>query len=242
MKKHLEAVIFDMDGTLVDTEPLWQESDRRFAEALGLVFTPSEWRGFVGMGGRAFASLIKERLRLDIDLDDLAQRKDESYMEHARGKIKPHREMVKLVKALVIQGLNLAIASGSSKRVIEFTLKEAGLGKDFIEKVSADEVPRGKPQPDIFLETARRLGVDPANCLVVEDSVHGVEAALAAGMHCVAIPHEAQKSESIFQKSHLLFRSMEDFTAEKVLEWMDLTYCLCEDCEFFQNGRCLDRD
>lgn len=241
MMKHLEAVIFDMDGTLVDTEPLWQESDKRFAQSLGLNFTPAEWKGFVGMGGRAFASLIKDRLNLSIALDELAIQKDDAYMKHASGKIKPHREMVKLVKALELQGLGLAIASGSSKRVIEFTLQEAGLGKDFLEKVSADEVSRGKPYPDIFLETARRLGADPANCLVIEDSVHGVEAALAAGMSCVAIPHEAQKSEDIFQKAHLLFRSMKEFTAEKVLEWMDLTYCLCEDCEFFQNGRCLDR-
>jgi HAD superfamily hydrolase (TIGR01509 family) len=242
MKRHLETVIFDMDGTLVDSEHLWQESDRRFAESLGVVFTPEEWRGFVGMGGRAFAALIKTKLNLDISLDELAQQKDKSYMEFALGKIKPHREMVKLIKALELQGLNLAVASGSSKRVIEFTLTEAGLTRDFVEWVSADEVKNGKPKPDIFLETARRLGSKPENCLVFEDSSHGVQAALEAKMACVAIPHDYSHQSEIFQKANLLFHSMADFSAEKVLEWMDMTYCLCEECEFYQNGRCTERD
>lgn len=242
MRKHLDAVIFDMDGTLVDTEPLWQESDRRFTERLGLTFSDEEWRGFVGMGGRAFATLIRQRLRSEVDLDELAQRKDDAYIETARGRIRPRVEMVKLLKALKLQGLGLAVASGSSRRVIEFTLTEAGLRGDFLEVISADEVPRGKPHPDIFLEAARRLAADPANCLAVEDSAHGVEAALAAGMTCVAIPHDVAHRADLFRSAHLLFPNPDAFTAERVLEWIDSQYCRCEECEFYQNGRCLERE
>lgn len=242
MRRRLEAVIFDMDGTLVDTEPLWQESDRAFAARYGLKFSPDESRRFVGMGGRALATLIKERLGLDIPLDRLAWEKDDAYMDHARGRIRAHPEMVKLAQAFHLQGLGLAIASGSSRRVIEFTLHEVGLEELFPLLVSADEVDSPKPSPDVYLKAARRLDVKPENCLAVEDSLPGVESALAAGMACVAVPHHYADNPELYRRAHLLFPDPREFSAEKVLEWVDLTYCACDECEFYHSGRCFDND
>lgn len=241
MRQRLDAVILDLDGTIVDSEPLWYASDRSFAQSYGLSFTQDEWNNFIGMGGRALAALIKERARLTEDLETIARLKDEAYLAHAQGKLRAFPEMVKLIKALRLQGLNLAVASGSSLRVIEASLKEVGLRPLFMEIISADEVKNGKPAPDIFFEVARRLEVEPQNCLVIEDSLRGVQAALAAGMACVAVPFDPKHTQAEFQRANLVFQDIAKFKAEKVLEWIDMTYCLCEECEFRVSGRCFDK-
>ncbi len=242
MRRRLEAVIFDLDGTIVDSEPLWFESDTQFTKNLGILFNQEEWNGFIGMGGRAFAALVKERLNLGETLDELAEKKDDAYLDTAKGRIKAFPEIVKLIKALRLQGMNLAVASGSSRRVIEATLDSISLRPVFSVILSADDVPRGKPFPDIFLEAAARLGVEPGNCLVMEDSERGIQAALDAGMACVAVPTHPVKDLKLLEKSNLAFLGENKFNAEKVFEWMDQTYCICEECEFYSEGRCEEKD
>lgn len=242
MNQRMQAVLFDLDGTLVDSEGLWQESDRRFLDRLGLSVPAEAWPRFVGMGGRAMAAWALKEAGLSRDLEETARAKDDLYLETARGRLTAFPEMVKFARALRLQQVPLAVASGSSRRVIEASLKETGLNGLFTVILSADEVARGKPAPDLFLETARRLGVSPEGCLVLEDSAYGVEAALAAGMFCVAVPEGiSAERKPLFDRAHLVYpEGLRQFKAETVLDWIDGTFCPCEDCTFYQFGKCHD--
>ena len=236
----LDAVIFDLDGTLVDSEGLYFESDRRFVERFGGVYDDEFRAECIGMGTLPFCRLIKDKYQLSESVDELVKLKDSLYLETARGRIAAFPEMLKLVQAFSVERLPMAVASGSSLGVIREILSLTGLEPYFTHLYSSESVPNPKPAPDIFLYAASQLEANPAACLVFEDSQHGVAAALAAGMRVVAVPFVmTEKGKSQFAKADLLFPSgMSGFTAEAVLDWIDSHYCLCEDCSFFDFGLC----
>lgn len=242
MSNKLQAVLFDLDGTLIDSEKNWYESDKAFIRSFGREYTTDMWENTIGMGGRAMAAMLKDQWSLSDSLDELAVKKDNAYLAQARGRTKGFPEMLKLVEAFRLQRMPMAVASGSSLRVIREVLNEVGILGKFSLLTSADQVPQGKPAPDLFLYTARKLGVNPENCLVFEDSLYGVKAGLAAGMTVVAVPQIWNPGKaSEFEKAQLLFPDgMEGFTAEKVLDWIDTHYCQCDDCTFYELGRCRD--
>lgn len=188
----MAAVLFDLDGTLVDSEPAYFESDRAFLAGYGIEYDAELNASFIGRGATEMM-LVLERMFPDSPLNalPLAQRvrlKDESFLRYAPGRVKPFAGVVAFARLLVERGIAVAVASGSSPQVIDTMLAAAGIADIFAHRVSATEVARGKPEPDVFLEAARRIHASPAGCLVVEDSIHGVAAARAAGMACVALP------------------------------------------------------
>ena len=198
MRKRIAAVLFDLDGTLLDSEPVYYLSERAFFARFGIDFSPELSSAFTG---RDSSEMFRE---LELAFPDsplsrmpLAERvrlKDAAYLELAPALVKPFPATVELARSLAGKGLRLAIASGSSTGVIELMLRTPGLDGLFPVRVSASEVPLGKPEPDVFLEAARRSGVDPALCLVLEDSRHGAAAAAAAGMACVALPEPGSRT------------------------------------------------
>jgi beta-phosphoglucomutase-like phosphatase (HAD superfamily) len=121
------------------------------------------------------------------------------------------------------RGMPVAIASGSAPRVIARLLDVAGIAGDVEVVVSAEEVPRGKPAPDVFLEAARRLGVPAHECAVVEDAAYGVEAARRAFMRCMAVPylHEKPLADAFLMADLLFEEGMDGFDALRALEWLD---------------------
>jgi HAD superfamily hydrolase (TIGR01509 family) len=212
-----------MDGTLVDSEPHWFVSDGRFVERFGGVYDEAFRNECVGMGSRAFVQLIKHKFGLKESDDALLALKDEYYLEVARGHVKPFAEMVTLVKALADRGLPMAVASGSSPIIIEAVIAEAGLSEYFGGHLYSSElVLRAKPEPDIFLYTAGRLGIRPRELVVFEDSQHGVAAGKTAGMAVVGVPQVwTDRGRAALETADLLFRSgMAEFTADAVLKWM----------------------
>lgn len=238
----LEAVLFDLDGTLIDSEKNWYLSDKRWLESVGGHYTEELWEKCIGMGGRSMAVMIKNELGLKQELEDLVKQKDDFYLEQAKGNTQVFPEMLKLVKAFAVQGVTLAVASGSSLRVIQAMLAETGLSAHIKHVYSADQVAKGKPAPDVFLHAAKELKTQPRNCIVFEDSLYGVQAAKAAAMTCVAVPYKIHPERAAeFDRADLLFTGgMKDFTAEMVLEWIDSVYCQCEDCTLYEYGRCRD--
>lgn len=194
----IEACIFDLDGTLIDSEPNYKASDGAFLSSYGVRYDEEFNRAVMGRGAAELFRLIERSfpespLNL-LPMEARVRLKDEAYLAYAKGRTKVFPSMKALVELLSGQGLPLALASGSSPAVIDFALGEAGLSGLFSVIVSAAEVPRGKPEPDIFLETSRRLGVSPAACVVFEDSHNGVLAAYAAGMACVALPESGSEA------------------------------------------------
>jgi len=237
--KKLEAVIFDLDGTIVHSEDNYFLADKVFVESHGGIYTDQDRERFTGMGSKPFVELIKSELGLKNTVQDLLIEKDEAYLKIARGNTQAFPEMVKLIKALVLQGVPLAVASGSSLHVIEETLTMVGLRQNFDHLVSSESVAHPKPDPHVFLEAAQRMKVNPLNALVLEDSPYGIEAAKAAGMACIAVPYiYSPGAESSYRKADLYLGGINEFTAEIVLDWIDGNYCQCEDCSLYDLGRC----
>jgi HAD superfamily hydrolase (TIGR01509 family) len=192
MNRRISAVLFDMDGTLVDSEPAYWESDREFLGRYGIDYDEELNSTFIGRGSvemfRSLESLFPDSPVNAMSLDERVRLKDEAFALYAPSRVLPFPAVERLARSLVERGVFIAVASGSSRSVIDLMLEATGLGGLFPLRVSASEVARGKPEPDVFLETARRAGVGPGNCLVLEDSRFGVAAAKAAGMACIAMP------------------------------------------------------
>ncbi len=182
----LEAVIFDLDGTLVDSQPLQRESVNQTFRALGFDVTISqeEWSREVIHGGLSGTDLLK-RFSIPVSKELFLETRRPIYYALCEAKLQPHADAKKLVEQLHKQRIPLAIASHSSQRSIARTLEIIRLADYFPIRVSDGEVPQPKPAPDVFLEAARQLQVQPNRCIVIEDSLAGLQGAKAAGMRCL---------------------------------------------------------
>ncbi|MEU7543143.1 HAD family hydrolase [Streptomyces sparsogenes] len=184
------AVLFDLDGTLVDSEPHYYEAGRLTLERYGVTgFTWERHLRFLGIGTRETLEILRREHGIDAPVDELVAVKNRHYLELVRTSAKAFPGMREFAERLLAAGHPVAVASGSSRAAIDAVLEATGLGPLLTVRVSAEEVGRGKPEPDVFLEAARRLGVAPADCVVVEDAAPGVEAARRAGMRCIAVPY-----------------------------------------------------
>ncbi|WP_149822969.1 HAD family hydrolase [Streptomyces tailanensis] len=216
-------VIFDLDGTLVDSEPNYYEASRRTLAEHGVTdYSWPDHERHVGISTRETVVSWTERYGLDAPVEAVLADKNRHYLELARAGTHVYPEMRKFVELLAADAVPMAVASGSSREAIEVILKGTGLDARLRTVVSADEVGRGKPAPDVFLEAARRLGAAPADCVVVEDAAPGAAAAHAAGMRCVAIPYvTAQADDPAFATAGLLVRGgQEEFKAGEAYDWL----------------------
>ncbi|WP_326701536.1 HAD family phosphatase [Streptomyces sp. NBC_01754] len=214
------SVLFDLDGTLVDSEPNYYEAGRRLLARYGVRdFGWEDHARFIGVGTRETLTALRARYGIEAPVNELLAGKNALYLELAGRSTDAFPEMRSLVERLHRRGVPMAVASGSSRAVIAATLAVTGLDACLPLYVSAEEVAHGKPAPDVFLEAARRLGADPASCVVLEDAVPGVEAARVAGMRCVAVPYaEAVADDPAFRAADLLFPGgQQEFEADAVL-------------------------
>ncbi len=217
------SVIFDLDGTLVDSEPNYYEAGRRTLAEYGVPdFSWADHEAYVGISTRETVADWKRRYALEAPVEELLAVKNRHYLELARTSVRAYPEMRALVERLADEGVPLAVASGSSREAIAAILARTGLDARLRTVVSADEVARGKPAPDVFLEAARRIGADPADCVVLEDAAPGAAAAHAAGMRCIAVPYVAAQADAPeFATAGLLVRGGQDeFTARAAYDWL----------------------
>lgn len=182
----IRAVIFDMDGCLVDSEPMSLETLSELMAAEGLQATTDELRRkFLGVSIQSIVSHIAEALGRD-DLPDFARDFEERLLARYPAELRVIPGIPALLDDLTARGIAVAIATGSSVHRLGITLDVAGLADRFGARIfSADQVRRGKPAPDLFLLAADRLGIPPQACAVMEDSPHGIVGARAAGMRAV---------------------------------------------------------
>jgi beta-phosphoglucomutase-like phosphatase (HAD superfamily) len=185
----IDAVIFDLDGVIVDSEIWWDEVRQAFARDHGRTWTLDDRHAVMGANSRQWSAMMRDRLALELDpvaietaiVDGVVER----YGREGAPSIAGAVDAVRRIAAR----WPVALASSSHRRVIDAALDATGLSDVLQTIVSSDEVAHGKPAPDVFLEAARRLGADPATTLVVEDSLNGLRAARAAGMTTVLIPN-----------------------------------------------------
>lgn len=185
------AVIFDLDGVIVDSEIWWHEERVAWAAERGLSWTEADTRAVMGANSRGWARIMRQRLGLP-EADEAAIL--EAVVERVVARYRHGAPIIDgAVEAVrrVARAWPVAIASSAHRAVIDAALDATGLAVTIRVVVSSDDVAHGKPEPDVYLAAAARLGVEPAGCLVVEDSLNGLRAAAAAGMTTVLIPNSS---------------------------------------------------
>jgi HAD superfamily hydrolase (TIGR01509 family) len=204
----IEAVVFDMDGVLVDSEPLHVEAARRTLAAYGVGYSDAENSEFTGFTDLEVVAILKRRHGLTPTVDELARRFADGLIALLQRQAVPLPGVPGVLVSLRQAGYRLALASSSSLEIIATTLRTLRITEHFPIVVSSVEVGRGKPAPDVFLAAASRLGLPPSRCLVVEDSRNGVLAAKRAGMACVAVPCGVTRGQD-FAEADVVLDSLE---------------------------------
>ena len=204
------AIIFDLDGLLVDSEPHWQTAETAFLEAHGRPYDPALARRYAGLRLRDVISVIQQECGIPGDPGRLAEDLLARLLrEYDRG-LSACSGADAAIRRLESR-YPLAIASSSPLDVIRFVARKFGWDGSLAALCSGEEVCRGKPAPDVFLFAATRLGVPPEACCVFEDSLAGVRAARAAGMRCIAVPtHAFGTTEEFARLAHLVLTSLTD--------------------------------
>lgn len=205
------AVVFDMDGLLLDTEVLWQRAEEELFAAHGGVFSREDKLRVIGTSFEFTARYFAQRLGQPPErgaqlVDEMIEAMHAALQRDVAGR-PGALELVARLRGRVPLGL----ASNSPRRLVDAALLTAGLTDAFDAIVTSDDVARSKPAPDIYLEACRRLGVSPAETLALEDSSSGVAAAKAAGLACIAVP---QYAETDVTAADRVIDSLEELLAE----------------------------
>lgn len=214
----IAAVIFDMDGVIIDSELIHQGVELKLFRELGLNISAEEHNLYVGTPNRDMWKDFAGRYNLRRSVEDLIKLNRKRYMEHLLSlpDIKPIPGVVDLIDEIHKTGLKVALASSSSVEEIRTVLKLFRLDTSFHEVVSGDYVEKGKPSPDIFILTAERLGLKPEECVVIEDSKNGVSAAKTAGMKCVGFYNPNSRNQDLSQ-ADIVINSFNELSISKLL-------------------------
>ena len=212
----IDGVVFDLDGVLLQTEELWDEVRAALAQERGGRYGPEAQRAMMGMSSLEWSRYMHEVVGVADPPEAISEEVVRRLAERYRVRlplIDGAREAVERVAAR----WPLALASSSNRPLIDLALELGGLDRFFGATVSSEEVPRGKPSPDVYLEAARRLGVPPERAAAVEDSHSGIRAAKAAAMRVVAIPNPAfPPDEEALAEADVVLRSIHDLTPAAV--------------------------
>ena len=214
----IQAVIFDMDGVLVNSEEYWWQSRVEFAEKLGKHWSFDDQRAAMGRNTIEWAQVMQERLQIDMPVDEIIEKVRGGVLTRLEKHLPILPGALEAVRAAALE-YRVALASGSPKLVIDTVMSLTGLNQVFEHLVYGDDMPQGKPAPDIYLETARRLGLDPASCVGIEDSSNGLRALKAAGMHVIAVPSPGfPLTDDVLSLADRVLLSLEQFSVELVRE------------------------
>ena len=213
----IRAVIFDMDGVLIDSEPVWNRVRAALAAEHGRIWDEDLQRARMGRATVEWAEVMRDRIPLRMTIPQVIEvvvgRMVEEYERHLPllpGAVEAVHRMATV--------LPVALASGSMTTLIHHVLRVTGLDQVIPVVVLGDTVPRGKPAPDIYLEAARWLNIAPECCLGIEDSANGLRALRAAGMKAVAVPSPAYPlADEVLALADLHLRTLHELTVEAVM-------------------------
>ena len=212
----IEAVIFDLDGVLLDSEQVWDEAREQLAKERGGRWHENAQRDMMGMSSLEWSRYMHDVIGIPEPPEEISrevvERIAKLYREHLPV-VPGAREAIARLAARWAQGL----ASSSNRELIDLALELLGVKHRFKATVSSEEVARGKPAPDVYLEAARRLGVEPTHAAAIEDSENGIRAAKAAGIRVIAIPNpHFPPAEDALTQADVLLRSLDELTPEVV--------------------------
>lgn len=212
----IAAVVFDMDGVLIHSEEVWDAVREAYVRERGGRYDAEVQRAMMGMSSTEWSRYLHETA-------GVPDAPEEINAEVVRRMLESYRDHLPLVPGAVdavrrlAERYPLGLASSSNRELIDAVLEVAGLAPFFRVTVSSEEVARGKPAPDVYLEAARRLGVAPERCAAVEDSHGGIRAAKAAGMKVIAFPNPTYPpDEEALAQADVAIRSLDELTPELV--------------------------
>jgi HAD superfamily hydrolase (TIGR01509 family) len=216
MKK---CVIFDMDGVIIDSEPIHQECEKKLFGLLGINIPEEEHNTMVGTTDEVMWSRISNLYSLPVQVPEIISLKKMMYMEQLKREvyIRPIPYVSELIFDLAEKGYYLALASSAPNEQIECVLGNLSVGGYFGAVVSGEDVENGKPHPEIFLKTASKAGFEPHECIVIEDSFNGVTAAKKAGMYCIGYINPNSGKQNL-DKADIKIRSFKELSARFIEE------------------------
>lgn len=208
----IEAIIFDLDGLLVDSEPCWHEARRQMAAEVGVFdWNRDDHRACMGVSTREWAEYMIRRLRLTLSWEETAAR-IVGNMQAIYARAIPYLPGAVEAVALAASHFPIALASGSERTLIDTVVADAAMRGKFRAVVCTDTMPRGKPAPDVYLEAARQLGMRPEHCACLEDSGNGILAGAAAGMKVIAVPDPRfPPGPEALAQAHIVLGSLTEF-------------------------------
>lgn len=196
----IKAIIFDMDGVVIDSEPLWVGARILFLKNKG-VENPKEYYKYrpqlMGLNAGDVMKILKKKFPLPEKVNKLIKDQEKITSELFKKKIKAVPGVAKIIRRLAKSKIKLGLATSSSKKLALVSLKKTKLAKYFDYILSGEQVKRGKPHPDIFLKVAKKFKAKPSQCLVFEDSPNGILAAKRAKMTCIALRHKLNKGQDL---------------------------------------------
>jgi HAD superfamily hydrolase (TIGR01509 family) len=212
----IDAVIFDLDGVLLDSESAWLAVKRDVVDEWGGRWKEEATRAMLGMSAPEWSAYMRDDLGVERAAEEIDAEVVKRLLVGYRARLPLLPGAAESVERLAARW-PLGLASSSNLEVIEVVMKDGGLGRHFRTWVSSEEVARGKPAPDVFLEAARRMEVDPRACAAVEDSHNGILAADAAGMAVLALPnHEFPPGDDALAHAARVLGSLDELTVESV--------------------------
>jgi beta-phosphoglucomutase-like phosphatase (HAD superfamily) len=212
----IEAVIFDMDGVLVDSEVYWDKSRIEFARDRGKIWTDEFQRLAMGRSTVGWAAVMQEKLALDESIDTIIAEMKARVIAHYEARMPARPGALESVGHMK-EYFRVGLASGSPTEIIKAVLRITGLDQIFEVMIYGDEAPRGKPAPDIYLEALKQLGVAPEVSLGIEDSANGLRSLKAAGMFAVAAPSpDYPLPDDMLALADAHITTLEDFNVDLV--------------------------
>jgi HAD superfamily hydrolase (TIGR01509 family) len=212
----IEAVVFDMDGVLIDSEPVWERVRRKFVADHGGRWAEDAQDRMMGMSTAEWSAYMSEDFGLRLPPAQVAELVIAAMAAEYQAHLPLLPGAVEAVRSLSARW-PLAVASSAPKSLIEAVLDASALRPAFAAAVSSEEVTRGKPAPDVYLEATRRLGVPPAASAAVEDSTNGLRSAAAAGLTVIAVPRpEYPPAEDAIKQARVVLGSLTSLTPEVV--------------------------
>lgn len=216
----LKAVLFDMDGVIVDTEPLHRKAYFKMFDDLGIDVSEELYTSFTGSSTKRVCTTLVEKFNLEVSHEDLAAIKRnyfKHYFDHD-----PDFDLISGVRNLIENyyenGIKLVLASSAHMNTINWVFEKFGLEQYFIGKISGADLQESKPHPEIFIMAAEMAGEDKENCMVIEDSTNGIEAAYSAEIFCVAY-QSAHSTHQVYDKASLLVSDFTDIEFEKISKY-----------------------
>jgi HAD superfamily hydrolase (TIGR01509 family) len=211
------ALVFDLDGVLLDSEQVWNEAKEELVREQGGRWREDAPRRMMGMSSPEWAAYLRDELGVSLDPEAISDQVVSRLEQIYRARLPLIDGALEAVDRLAAS-LPLGLASSSNREIIDLFLELTGLGPRFAVTLSSEEVARGKPAPDVYLEVLRRLRADPAGSIAVEDSENGIRAAKAAGMRVVAVPNPHYPPDpAVLAHADDVVGSLHELTLERAL-------------------------